>query len=257
MEMSLKRPKLSIVIPAYAEEKRIGTTLETIADFIDRDPTISKLQVEIIVVAADAGDRTKEIVKQKAHLFASLTLLEPGPRVGKGRDVRFGMLHSHGDAIIYMDADLATPVHHISSFYSAFRDGADIVVGTRNIRAHHTRKMRILVANAGNALFRIVAGFWIEDTQCGFKLFSRHAAQLCFSHLAIVGWGFDMEVLAIAKANRFKVVTKRIDDWQDMPFSTFDTSVLWNSLQSLKDLALIAQRRLTRAYLRESDDQVT
>lgn len=255
--MSLNLPKLSIVIPAYAEEKRIGATLETIANFVKTDPTLSKLHIEIIVVAADAGDQTKRIVKQKKDLFERLTLLEPGPKVGKGRDVRYGMLHARGEAVIYMDADLATPVQHLSSFYSAFRDGADIVVATRNIRAHHKRKTRILVSNAGNALFRIVAGFWIEDTQCGFKLFSRHAAQLCFSRLAIVGWGFDMEVLAIAKANRLKVVTKRIDDWQDMPFSTFDTSVLRNALQSLKDLTLIAWRRLTRAYLRESKDQVT
>jgi dolichyl-phosphate beta-glucosyltransferase len=246
--MNSVQPDLSIVIPALAEEKRIGQTLQTLSEFIQKDPIISKLRLEVLVVAADSNDRTHEIVEQKAVLFKHFALLRPGPKVGKGRDVQYGVLQAHGKVIAYMDADLATPLHHLSKFYINLLDDADIVMATRNIRKHHKDPLRILIANTGNMLFRIAAGLWVEDTQCGFKMFSSHAAKLCFSRMTIQKWGFDMEILAIAKANRLKVVTRRVNDWQDMPFSTFNTSVIRNSLHSLKDLAYIARNRMSGVY---------
>jgi len=248
LKMNSARPDLSIVIPALAEEKRIGQTLQTLSEFIRKDPVISKLRLEVLVVAADSNDRTHEIIEQKAILFKRLVLLRPGPAVGKGRDVQYGILQAQGKVIAYMDADLATPLHHLSKFYTNVLDNADIVMATRNIRKHHKDPLRILVANTGNFLFRIAAGLWVEDTQCGFKMFSSHAAKLCFSRMTIQKWGFDMEILAIAKANRLKVVTRRVNDWQDMPFSTFNANIIKNSLHSLKDLACIAKNRLTGAY---------
>jgi len=251
--MKSKQPDLSIVIPALAEEKRIGKTLDTLAHFLQTDAVISKLYVEVVVVAADSTDKTHEIAQQKAKLFKQFTLLRPGPKVGKGRDVQYGMLRANGKAVLFMDADLATPLRYMARFYADYQAGADIVMGTRNLRKHHKSVLRRTIANAGNLLFRVAGGMWVEDSQCGFKLFSAAAAKLCFGRMTIQKWGFDMEILAIAKANHLSVQSHRINDWRDMPHSTFDGSVLKNSLHSLKDLAHIAKRRLARAYVADEE----
>ncbi len=249
--MKSAQPELSIVVPALGEEKRIGDTLDKLAKYVKTDPVISKLRVEIVVVAAEAGDKTPEIVREKAKLFKDLTLLEPGPKLGKGRDVQYGMLRAHGKAVLFMDADLATPLHNTAPLYKKFTKGADVVVGTRNLRKHHKSLLRLAIANGGNMLFRMASGIWIEDTQCGFKLFSEPAAKLCFERMTIQKWGFDMEILAIAKANKLTIVSHRVSGWHDTPFSTFEANLLKNSLQSLKDLAYIAKNRWTRAYVQK------
>lgn len=246
--MTARRPNLSIVIPAYREAKRIGNTLEQLAAFLKADPELSSASVEVIVVAADAPDSTASIVRGKAKLFANLTLLQPGPKVGKGRDVKHGVLHANGKAVLFMDADLATPLRYITTFYKHHQKGHDIVIATRNLRTHHPNFMRRLVSNIGNILFRLASGVWVEDSQCGFKLFSYHAAQKCFSRLTIMGWGFDMEVLAIARAHKLRTKTHRVDDWLSVPEGTFSEGLVKNSLVTLRDLNAIFWNRLRGAY---------
>lgn len=242
---------LSIVIPALREEKRIGKTLDALARLLDHDALLKTLSVEVLVVAADSPDKTHQIVLSKKSNFKNLTLLKPGPKVGKGRDVQYGMVRALGAAIIFMDADLATPLHHLPKFYRAYTKGNDVVIGTRNLLKHHPNKIRRLLSNAGNILFRIVSGIWVEDSQCGFKLFSNKAAKLCFSKLTIMGWGFDMEILAIAKANKLKIISYRINDWVSVPDSKFNESIIANSLVSLKDLSKILVNRVRRSYLQK------
>ncbi len=249
-KMKQNRPDLSIVIPALSEERRIGKTLDLLATYLREDPAMKQLQVEVVVVSADSNDRTHEIVAQKAAKFADFVFLKPGRRQGKGRDVQYGMLRARGRAVVFMDADLATPLHYLSHFYALYQQGFEVVVGTRNLRTHHKNVLRWLVANAGNLLFRVAGGIWIEDSQCGFKMFSAHAAKICFSRLTIQKWGFDMEVLAIAKTHHLKMASQRINDWQHMAGGTFDEAVLKNAVQSLRDLLHIARRRWTRTYLR-------
>jgi dolichyl-phosphate beta-glucosyltransferase len=248
MKHDPKQPDLSIVVPALNEEKRIGDSLEKLAEFLNDDATMRTLDVEVIVVAADPRDRTHEIVQQKKKLFRDFKLLKPGVPVGKGRDVQYGMLRAKGRTILFMDADLATPLHHISAAYKKIQKGADVVAGTRNLRKHHKSLVRRSIANAGNLLFRVAGGVWIEDSQCGFKMFTAGAAELCFTRLTIQKWGFDMEILAIAKANRLKLVSQRVNDWHDMPHSTFEDNMIRNTLHSLKDLSHIARRRVARSY---------
>ncbi len=248
MKSKLKQPDLSIVIPAYREAKRIGKTLDELAELLTRDKFFKRLRVEVIVVSADSPDKTHQIVESKQHLFKQFVFTKPGPKVGKGRDVQAGMLRATGQAIIFMDADLATPLRHLKEFYKIYQKGADVVVGTRNLRAHHSETLRRLLSMAGNILFRIAGGVWIEDSQCGFKMFSHHAARLCFTKLSIMGWGFDMEVLAIAHSNNLHIESRRIDDWISMPDSTFTDNPLKNALVSLGELILIASRRLRGSY---------
>lgn len=246
---SLKsQPELSIVIPAYCEEHRIGKSLDELAVFLNKEKTFSNKIVEVLVVAADAPDKTHDVVLSKKDKFPDLQLLKPGPRVGKGRDVRYGMLRAKGKAVIFMDADLATPLHNLVDFYEAYTKGADVVVGVRNLHKHHPSLWRRVVSSFGNILFRVAGGVWIEDSQCGFKLFAYQAAQLCFAKLEITGWGFDMEVLAIAKANGLRIQTIPIYDWISVPGGTLTENMISNILQALGELSLIAYRRARGKY---------
>ena len=240
---TLKQPDLSIVIPAYREEKRIGTSLDKLAVFLRQDDFIKTKTVEVIVVAADALDKTQEIVLNKANLFEQLVLLKPGPKLGKGRDVKYGMLKANGKMVAFMDADLATPLYHLNQFYQACEQGSDVVISTRNLLTYRKNFTRRCLSYAGNLLFRLIGGLWVEDSQCGFKLFNRKAAKLCFANLSILGWGFDMEVLAIAKSNKLKIKAYRINDWDNMPNSTFDENIFITILNSIKNLWQITKIR--------------
>jgi dolichyl-phosphate beta-glucosyltransferase len=246
--MKHQQPDLTIIIPALREEKRIGKTLDELASFLKKDKPMSKLDTEVIVVSATSTDKTHEVVLSKKPKFKNLTLLKPGKPVGKGRDVRYAMLRAKGRAIIFMDADLATPLRHLPAFYKEFVRGSDLVIATRNLRRHHESFARRSLSNLGNLLFRIASGVWVEDSQCGFKMFSNQAAKTCFSKLQIMKWGFDMEVLAIAKANKLKITTRRINDWKSVPGGTFEGGFLGNAISSLGELAYILSNRLRGVY---------
>lgn len=248
---STRKFDLTILVPAYREEMRIGKTLDELARFIKHDPILKKLAIEVLVVSADSPDKTHQIAKSKAKLFQTFALLKPGLKVGKGRDVQYGMLRANGAAIIFMDADLATPLRHLPQFYQAYQNGSDVVIATRNLFKHHPNYFRRLVSNAGNLLFRLAGGVWVEDSQCGFKLFSYNAARTCFSRLQIMGWGFDMEILAIAKANKYKIKSYRVNDWVSVPGGTFVGGVAKNSMAALKELSVIFARRISGEYRRQ------
>jgi len=239
---------LSIVIPAYKEEKRIGKTLDILNSYLKKADFLKEKQIEIIVVAADAEDKTKQIVEAKESLFTNFQLLLPGPKSGKGRDVQYGMLRAKGKAVLFMDADLATPLKYLKIFYENYCSGNEVVVGVRDLRRYRRNPQRITVSAIGNILYRIAGGVWIEDSQCGFKLFSSKATKTCFTNLQIMGWGFDMEVLAAAKANNYKVKTIHIPEWEAKEGGTFEDDILMNTLRSFTDLSLILLKRITGSY---------
>ena len=246
---------LSIVIPAYREEKRIGKTLDQLATYIQKTDFIEEKNLEVIVVSADSPDQTHHVVEQKAKLFTNFRLITPGPKVGKGRDVKAGVLVAKGRAVLFMDADLATPLKYIKLFYEAYLTGADVVIAVRDLSHYRHNVPRIVISGVGNMLFRIAGGVWVEDSQCGFKLFSAQAAHICFSSLQIKGWGFDMEVLAAAKANKLVIQTIHVPDWVDVPYGTFEDNTLVNALVSLADLGLILGKRLSGKYKEDGDKQ--
>jgi dolichyl-phosphate beta-glucosyltransferase len=249
----MNQPDLSIVIPAYCEERRIGKTLEDLAKYLKQDEFLGRKLVEVMVVAADAPDRTHEIIASKQRLFrlnhVIFTLLKPGQRVGKGRDVMYGILHARGKYIMFMDADLATPLHHVKEFFETCENGSDVVIGTRDLFRYRSSKVRNLFSIVGNRLYQLTTGISIKDTHCGFKMFTYEAAQLCFARLTILGWGFDLEVLAIAKANGLTILPIRIDDWEDKPYSTYQDNILQITLSTVGDLGKVKARQLTGRYI--------
>jgi len=244
----MKKVDLSIVIPAYREERRIGKTLDQLSVFLKEDAFFRHKNVEVIVVSADAPDKTHDIVRDKSKLFSSFSFVTPGPRVGKGRDVKAGVLKANGKAVLYMDADLATPLIHIEPFYKLYEQGADVIIATRGIKRHGETALRMTISKAGNILYRLASGVWVEDSQCGFKMFSARAAKICFQKLKITGWGFDMELLTTAKMNHIAITPVRIHDWRPVPYGTFGESIMANSLHTFSDLLMIFGRRLNGYY---------
>lgn len=249
MSLKNRRPDLSIVIPALNEEKRIGKTLDELNKFLTKNSTMSKIECEVLVVSADSTDKTHEVAKRHGKKIKNFNLLLPGKKVGKGRDVKYGMLRANGKYIVFMDADLATPLRHLPTFYKKALSGYDLVVATRNLKKHHSYLPRRILSISGNLAYRILGGVWTEDSQCGFKLFSRKAAQNCFKRQTIMRWGFDMEILTIAKSLKYKTKFIRIDDWSAVPGGTFDAShTVKNAIDTLHELLLIARNRLFRIY---------
>ncbi|MGA8212553.1 MAG: dolichyl-phosphate beta-glucosyltransferase [Candidatus Sulfotelmatobacter sp.] len=195
----------SVVIPAYNESARIGATLEKVLKYLtDQDWT-----AEVIVVNDGSKDDTAEIVRRYASTDRRLRLLEnPGNR-GKGYSVRTGMLRAVGDLLLFSDADLSSPIEEAAKLFEAIGKGADIAIGSRWLRSElqtqPQSRPRQLLGRAFNLVPRLVLGLNYKDTQCGFKAFTRGAAQLVFPKQRIEGWGFDPELLFLAKNNGLKV----------------------------------------------------
>jgi dolichyl-phosphate beta-glucosyltransferase len=244
--MTKPTPKLSIVIGALREEKRIGKTLNTLSNFLKNEGLDDS--TEVIVVVADGGDRTLEIVNDLRSAFSVLRVIQPGAPLGKGRDIKAGMLSATGQIRLFMDADLATPLHHIKTVLAMFEnESPDIVIGTRKLTVIHKDTLRRFVSIAANLAFVLIGGFYSSDTQCGFKAFTAKATDICFNKLTRQKWSFDMELLTIANVNKLQVQQIALNDWQDMPNGTFKPS-LGSSLQFFKDLLRIFSKRISQKY---------
>jgi dolichyl-phosphate beta-glucosyltransferase len=202
----------SLVIPAYKEEAILHNTLKEVRRYLRRAKQLGV--TEIIVVAANGNDATAQIAKKHKKSFQHFSVIEPGPKVGKGRDVKLGVLAAKGKYIAFTDADLATPINHLSEMWRELEAGKDIVIGIRNLREIHTG-YRAAVSVCSNALTRAIVLPGIPDTQCGFKGFRKEIAQTIFNKQHILGWGFDIELLVIARQHRYSISQIEIPDWHD------------------------------------------
>lgn len=238
--------KMSIIIGALREEKRIGITLTALHAFLQDNKLLNS--TELVMVVAEGGDKTKEIVLSHAHKFPIFKLIEPGAPLGKGRDMQSGVLAASGDLRIFMDADMATPLHHILTVLELWRTQRPaVIIGVRDLRTIHHEVSRRAISLIGNICFLLVSGRYIKDTQCGFKAMSAEAAKICFSRLTRLYWSYDMELLTIARIHKMKTVQIPINDWRDIPGGTFSNS-LKDSWQFLKDLIQIFRYRITGRY---------
>jgi dolichyl-phosphate beta-glucosyltransferase len=195
----------SIVIPAFNEGHRLGATLEKVLGYI----AAHGCDAEVLVVNDGSRDDTADIVRTFARTNPSLRLIEnPGNR-GKGYSVRNGMLNARGRILLFSDADLSSPIEEVPKLLKAIADGADAAIGSRWLRAElQTQRQplhRQIFGRIFNILLRITLGLQFTDTQCGFKAFKRRAAQVIFPLQKIEGWGFDPEVLFLARKFRFTV----------------------------------------------------
>ena len=196
----MAQPYLSIIIPAYNEADRIPSTL------VDMDRRLADVDYsyEIIVVNDGSTDNTAAIVRNMAKMVRNLKLVDAPANGGKGVAVRRGMLLAAGTIRLFADADNSTSVDQFAAMMPLFKEGAGVVIGSRT--AHGALLdppepwFRRIPGRIGNLVFQAVLGLWgIWDTQCGFKAFTADAAERIFTLSTVSGWGFDVEILALAK----------------------------------------------------------
>jgi glycosyltransferase involved in cell wall biosynthesis len=201
----LKDITYSIVIPAYNEGTRLGSTLEKVLEYVRQQ----EWNAEVIVVNDGSRDNTAELVRGFAAMHPVLRLVENPDNRGKGYSVRNGMLKARGEVIVFSDADLSSPIEEMPKLLAALAAGADIAIGSRWLRAElQTRRQslhRQLFGRVFNVLLRIILGLRFKDTQCGFKAFTRRAAQTILPLQRIERWGFDPEILFLARKFGFRV----------------------------------------------------
>jgi glycosyltransferase involved in cell wall biosynthesis len=195
----------SIILPAFNEGSRIGPGLEKALAYVRQQGWV----VEIIVVNDGSRDDTAEVVRGFMAQAPELRLVENPGNHGKGYSVRNGMLHARGQVLLFSDADFSSPVEEASKLIAALDAGADVAFGSRWLLAETQTKrqslLRQFVGRAYNLLMRLTLGLPYKDTQCGFKAFTRQAAEVIFTRQQIEGWGFDPEILYIARKFKLKL----------------------------------------------------
>jgi dolichyl-phosphate beta-glucosyltransferase len=195
----------SIVIPAYNESTRLGATIEKILAHMQ----LHGWEAEVLVVNDGSTDDTAAIIQNFAEQNQAVRLIQnPGNR-GKGYSVRNGMLHANGTIVLFSDADLSSPIEEADKLFAAIAAGADVAIGSRWLRTElQTQRQplyRQFYGRVFNLALRLILGLYYRDTQCGFKAFTHHAAHTIFPLQHIERWGFDPEILYLARKFGLKV----------------------------------------------------
>ena len=215
----MNAPALSVVIPAFNEEKRLPATLEAVLRYLrGRGQSF-----EVVVVNDGSADRTADVARAAGP---EVRVLEnPGNR-GKGYSVRNGMLSAKGEWRLMSDADLSTPIEELDRLQAAANEGADVVIASRAVSGANLEKRQSFARESSGRFFNFIVQTLhlpgIKDTQCGFKLFSAKAAEAAFRDATLDGFAFDVEVLVRAKRAGFSVrevpVTWRNDEQTRVSF---------------------------------------
>ena len=241
-------PSYSIVIPAYNEAARISNALESVVACVRE----RRWNAEVVVVDDGSRDQTAEIVRAFAQSHPEVRLLQNPGNHGKGYSVRNGILHSFGEIVMFTDADLSAPIEEAEGLFAALAAGADIAIGSRWLeRTRQTIRQplyRQFFGRCFNAVTRGVMGLRFADTQCGFKAFTRSAAQTVFQLQTIERWGFDPEILFIALKRGYRI--------QEVPVSWAHDersriSYLKDGMRMLQDIAIVRWNALLGRYSKE------
>lgn len=201
----MEKPYLSVIIPAYNEEKRLPNTLKEVDKYLSQQ----SYSYEILVVNDGSKDKTADVVRNLISQIRNLKLIDNQENHGKGWVVRQGMLEARGEYRLFTDADNSTSINQVEKMLPEFKKGFEIVIGSRDIKgaviAVPQPFYRILLGNIFNLIVQVISGLWgIWDTQCGFKGFSEKSAKDIFSKAKIDRWAFDVEILVIAQKLGYK-----------------------------------------------------
>ena len=244
----MAHPELSIVIPAYNEASRIDATLERVLSCV----AVQGWDAEVLVVDDGSTDETTAIVERWMQLPVAnerLHLIEnPGNR-GKGYSVRNGLLQAAGDIVMFTDADLSAPMEEAERLIAAIRAGADVAIGSRWLdRRRQTIQQPIhrqIFGRCFNWITRQVMGLPFRDTQCGFKAFRRGPAQVIFRLQTIERWGFDPEILFIARGLRYSICEVPVTWGHD---ERSRLSYLKDGVKMLEEMAVVRKNSLAGRY---------
>jgi dolichyl-phosphate beta-glucosyltransferase len=199
--------RLSVIIPAYNEERRLSKTLVAIDKYLRNQ----EYDYEILAVNDGSRDKTVEIANSLLPKIRNLKVTGYKKNQGKGYAVRFGMLEAKGDYRLFTDADNSTTINQIEKVWPELQKGFDIVIGSRDVKGAVLDPpqpwIRKILLGEGFKLYRkILIGLWeIEDTQCGFKCFSGEAAEKVFQKCLINRFAFDPEILVIAQKLGYRI----------------------------------------------------
>ncbi|HEC21466.1 MAG TPA: glycosyltransferase family 2 protein [Chloroflexi bacterium] len=204
-DSEIERPLLSIIIPAYNEEARLPASLEQIEAFVAEQD----YPVEVIIVNNNSSDATPRIGEAFVEKHPDYARLLHEPRQGKGAAVRTGILAGRGEFLFICDADLSMPIEEVNKFLPPALDSYDVAIASREApgaRRIGEPEYRHLMGRVFNLIVRLFAVPGIQDTQCGFKVFRQEVAGEVFPRQTIDGWGFDVEVLFIARRLGYRLV---------------------------------------------------
>lgn len=240
-------PHLSVIIPAYNEAGRIVATLDAVSQYLQQQ----SYTAEVITVDDGSDDSTAEIVERWSANNKGCFRLERIEHGGKGAAVRHGMLVASGEYRFMCDADLAMPINHLAAFLQHMESGYDIVIGSRQIAGanrYGESQFRHMLGRAYNKMVRVIAVRDIDDTQCGFKCFSAAAAETLFPLQRVKGWGFDVELLFLARRLGMRVLEIPIE-WRHDADSRLNPASA--GLNMLRDVLAIRWNSLRGKYFRE------
>ncbi len=198
---------LSVIIPAYNEEKRLPKTLREIDGYLKKQ----SYDYEILVVNDGSKDSTAIVARNLSPEIKNLKLINNHKNQGKGAVVRQGMLSAQGDYRLFTDADNSTSIDQVEKMWPEFKKGYEIVIGSRDIKGAVLDPpqpfLRNIILGEGFKLYRkLIVGLWgIQDTQCGFKCLTRGAAEKIFPKCLINRWAFDPEILVVGKLLGYKI----------------------------------------------------
>lgn len=227
---------LSVVVPAYNEEARLTLTLPHLWKALKRRIA----DFEIIVVDDGSTDGTAAVVTRFAEDHPDVRLIRYVNNRGKGYAVRTGILAAAGKYILFSDADLSTPVREVTKLLRTLEEGFDVAIGSRarseSRIIRYQPAYRVLMGKTFNKIVRLLAVRGINDTQCGFKCFTRRAAREVFSDCRIDGFSFDVEALYLARMKGFRIREVGVL-WRNDPQSKVHP--VRHSMQMLRDIMLI------------------
>jgi dolichyl-phosphate beta-glucosyltransferase len=245
---------LSVIVPAFNEERRLPPTLIDLIDYCDA----SLPSYEIIVVDDGSNDRTGDVVRKFERVRQQVRLIQLPRNYGKGHAVRLGALNSRGARVLFADADGATPISELSRLTTAVDDGADIAIGSRAMYSRDTKVQtslhRKLLGRVFNRCVNLILLPGIADTQCGFKLLTRRAALFLFRHQRSNRFSFDVEILYMAQKVGLSIAEVPIN-WTNIAGSK--VNLVTDAISMFRDILRfrVRHRNLTPTDLNESGQE--
>jgi len=240
-------PALSIIIPSYNEELRLPPSLGLIADYIEK----SGRDTEVLVVDDGSTDQTAAVAETFRARIPQLRVVANGENRGKGYSVRHGMVEARGDIVLFTDADLSAPIEEADKLISAM-DTYDVAIGSRaldrNLIAVHESGFREFAGIVFNKIVRAVLWLPFVDTQCGFKAFRRERCKIIFEQQRIERFGFDPELLYLARHHGLKSVEIPVR-WAHSPATK--VNMLRDSVQMFLDVFTIRWNAMLGRYRRQ------